>query len=440
MCTTGGVNVILEEHYRDICCIYNEHDAFRQDLQRVTDELQAMKVVWKSEKQALQEEVNTLRDALDDNGLLSHGQFGECMGRRRAPSVLRDVLQTRELASAIAAFAGVAALRQATVVSREHGIGLHGVMQVLLKDAAKDIFIVGGKNDSLPALDTLERYSPIQGRWCALTPLPTPRYGCAAATLHGSVYVIGGDDGRSVLGTVDRFDPQSASWEQRPPMPAPRSRCAAAVVEGVVYVIGGRESLATYSHLTVTQRFDALRGSWDRLPPLQVAPLGCAAASLQGRVYLLSHNSNANRKMEFRSLLPRCSRIGEPRWDVLPTLQQQRHRFGCAVAAVAGHVWVVGGHDGEQPVPFVDRFDPRTAVWLSMQALPTARHGCAAIGVAGKLYVVGGDAAPSEDNDCDDSADQLAAMERFNPSSMRWEKLPHVPTGRFGCAAVAAWS
>eukprot|EP00971_Amphidinium_carterae_P095989 1899516-Amphidinium_carterae.1 len=73
MCTTGGVNVILEEHYRDICCIYNEHDAFRQDLQRVTDELQAMKVVWKSEKQALQEEVNTLRDALDDNGLLSHG-------------------------------------------------------------------------------------------------------------------------------------------------------------------------------------------------------------------------------------------------------------------------------------------------------------------------------------------------------------------------------
>jgi len=435
MCTTGGVNVILEEHYRDICCIYNEHDALRQDLKRVTDELEAWKTMWKLEKHALQEEVHTLRDALDDYGLLSHGQFGECMGRRRAPSVLRDVLQTRELATVIAAHAGVAAVRQATVVSREHGIGLNSVMKVLLKDAAKDIFIIGGKNDSLPALDTLERYNPIQGRWYALAPLPTPRYGCAAATLNGSVYVLGGDNGHSVLGTVDRFDPQSACWERRPPMPAPRSRCAAAVVGGAVYVIGGRESLTSYSHLTVTQRFEALRGSWDMLPPLQLAPLGCAAATLKDRIYLLSHNSNANRRMEFRSLLPAASR-----WDGLPSLPQNRHRFGCAVAAVAGHLWVVGGHDGEQIVPFVDRFDPRTAVWQSMPALPTARHGCAAIGVAGKLYVVGGDAAPLEDNDGADSADQLAAMERFNPSSMRWEKLPHVPTGRFGCAAVAAWS
>eukprot|EP00403_Amphidinium_massartii_P029225 CAMPEP_0178390930 /NCGR_PEP_ID=MMETSP0689_2-20121128/10899_1 /TAXON_ID=160604 /ORGANISM="Amphidinium massartii, Strain CS-259" /LENGTH=429 /DNA_ID=CAMNT_0020011453 /DNA_START=75 /DNA_END=1361 /DNA_ORIENTATION=- len=429
MCS-DGLQVILEEHRREISGIWTEHDSLRNELRRVTEELSAWKTAWSVEKQTLQEEISTLREALNDHGLLSHGQFHQFLGKRRAPEVLRDMLQMRELSSSIAAFAGITALRHASMVSCDHGLPLNGALQVLLRGAAKDIFVIGGKNDIAPALDTIERYSPSQQRWSTSVPLPRPRYGCAAAAVDGSLYVMGGDDGTRVLANVDRFDPQSGQWDRRPRMPTPRSRCAAAVIKGMVYVIGGRESLSTYSHLTATERYEVLQGRWDALPPLHVAPLGCAAAALEGKVYLVGHVSNADRRMEVK-----CLDVQSRRWESLPPCRQ---RFGCAVAAVSGCLWVVGGHDGEQIVPFVDRFDPRRGRWESMPALPTPRHGCAAVGVAGKLYVLGGDAGPGDDTE-EDEANQLTATERYNPATARWESLPNLTTGRFGCAAVAVW-
>ena len=68
------------------------------------------------------------------------------------------------------------------------------------------------------------------------------RCGACAATLDGSIYVIGGM--RSVELTaahsVERF--RDGQWELAPPLATTRSRACAAVLDGAIYVIGGEGS------------------------------------------------------------------------------------------------------------------------------------------------------------------------------------------------------
>lgn len=116
-------------------------------------------------------------------------------------------------------------------------------------------------------------------------------------------------------------------------------------------------------------------------------------------------------------------------WSTLSA--QPRHRFGVAAAAVAGALYVVGGHNGQKAVAELERCELRSgakARWDSLPPAPTPRHGAAATAAAGALYIVGGDDGQS-----------LASVERFDTAAKQWCRLPPLPTGRFGCAAAAAW-
>jgi N-acetylneuraminic acid mutarotase len=144
-----------------------------------------------------------------------------------------------------------------------------------------------------------------------------------------------------------------------------------------------------------------------------------AAASLRGKLYVVGVDDN-------REMAVECFDPYTSEWHRQPPVPRQR--FGCAAATVAGALHVIGGHDGQQPVATVERFNAATG-WETLPELPTARHGCAAACVGGLLYVVGGD----------DNKSMMDAAERYNPKTKCWEKLKYLPTGRFGCAAAAAW-
>src|SRR5688572_3708655 len=44
------------------------------------------------------------------------------------------------------------------------------------------------------------------------TELPAPRYGAAAVSYQGALYLVGGSAPRGFVGTVERFDPEAATW------------------------------------------------------------------------------------------------------------------------------------------------------------------------------------------------------------------------------------
>ena len=68
------------------------------------------------------------------------------------------------------------------------------------------------------------------------------------------------------------------------------------------------------------------------------------------------------------------------RWDALAPMLTARQEV--AVAALGGHVWVIGGFGaGAEPVATVERYDPATNSWDTRPPLPVAVHHAAAVAV-----------------------------------------------------------
>ena len=111
-------------------------------------------------------------------------------------------------------------------------------------------------------------------------------------------------------------------------------------------------------------------------------------------------------------------------WDVAPMITA---RGGHAVAAVggsllsAGHLYAVGGHDGNNVLSTVECFNTATNVGKAVAPLITARdsHGVAAVG--GHLYAVGG---------LDDEDNVLPSVECYNPATNVWTAVAHLITAR----------
>lgn len=70
--------------------------------------------------------------------------------------------------------------------------------------------------------------------WATKSPMPTARYGAAAAVVNGIIYVIGGYNG-NYLATVEAYNPMSDTWSTTPAtMPAAHYAMTAAAVNGKV--------------------------------------------------------------------------------------------------------------------------------------------------------------------------------------------------------------
>mmetsp|Transcript_89341 Transcript_89341/g.286276 ORF Transcript_89341/g.286276 Transcript_89341/m.286276 type:complete len:439 (+) Transcript_89341:99-1415(+) len=361
----------------------------------------------------LQDEHEALRDCLSMAGVLKPIDLQQRISMRRATEVLRSVLEAPGLALAVGLAVGPNAAQRLCEASRGHGGAMVACMKMLRKKVPADIYVVGGKNDASVALVTVERYSPASNEWRAVPPMRVARYGCAAASLGGRLYVAGGHDGKQAVPSVERFSPLSNRWEFLPPMPSARSRATAVAARGRLFVVGGRDSRATASPvptLAAVESYDPRLGRWEVLPSLPLAPLGCSASVVQGQIYVVGVNLEREMAVQRLDLQVFC-------WTSVRAVP--RRRFGCAAAALSGTIYVMGGHDGEHPVSCSERFDPlggggdggdggdgrgEAELWEELTPAPTARHGCAAVAAGGGLYLLGGDDQGS-----------MAAAERYDP-------------------------
>jgi len=78
------------------------------------------------------------------------------------------------------------------------------------------------------AFGVLEVFCTSVGTWSSLALMPTARGACAAATVAGRIYVLGGvSENGTTLCDVECFDPVLGQWTVAPPLDRPRARCAA---------------------------------------------------------------------------------------------------------------------------------------------------------------------------------------------------------------------
>eukprot|EP00931_Biecheleriopsis_adriatica_P116647 TRINITY_DN92269_c0_g1_i1.p1 TRINITY_DN92269_c0_g1~~TRINITY_DN92269_c0_g1_i1.p1 ORF type:complete len:432 (+),score=81.18 TRINITY_DN92269_c0_g1_i1:51-1346(+) len=430
MCSKTSIEAVLSEHRNNLNGLALHCQQLERQQEKLIEETQRLNSVLREllvghrdlekEHWDLWQEHGALRDCLDFANLVPKRVLQRSLSRRRAPKVLKVVVEEPGLALSLGIATGVVGTRNLCETSRGLGAAMRRCLPALAKRQPPEIYVLGGKNDSSSALVTAECYSPLTGQWRVLPPMRTPRYGCAAAAVNGMLYVVGGHDGYKTLATVERFDPSMETWVSLPNMLTARSRCAAASVRGMLHVIGGRGNDSRAPQVALpTERFDPCTGVWQALPPMPLAPLGCAAAVLGGTLYCVGVGADRNMVVE-------CFDSRSTRWTCLTPVPRQR--FGCAATTVAGCFYVAGGHDGQKAVAELERFNPKLGRWEPLPAAPSARHGCAAVAAAGSLYLVGGD-----------DGQGLSALERFDPGSGLWYTLPALPTGRFGCAAAGVW-
>jgi len=122
------------------------------------------------------------------------------------------------------------------------------------------IYAIGGLAAGLAAsfnrLNTVEVYDSNSNSWSTVASMPTARDSLAAAVLNGKIYAIGGFSSNTPLDTVEVYDPVSNSWTTSSaiggspgtvvPMPTARWGLAAAAVNGKIYAIGGINTMGQY--------------------------------------------------------------------------------------------------------------------------------------------------------------------------------------------------
>ena len=71
----------------------------------------------------------------------------------------------------------------------------------------------------------------------------------------------------------------------------------------------------------------------------------------------------------------------------------------------------MGGHDAQNRLSSVERYDPAKNAWEAVAPMSAARYGPAAAVVDGKLYVMGGQ---------DGGIRLLSSVEQYDPAKNEW--------------------
>jgi hypothetical protein len=135
------------------------------------------------------------------------------------------------------------------------------------------VLIVGGTSGSV-ALTTVELYSPVQGGFRAVAPLPAPRATHGAALLaDGRVLVVGGQSGvghgNSLVDTAFVYDPARDAWQEVGRLSVPKYKLAVAPLpDGGALVIGGQTADEAGARLDTTELFDSRTGRFRSGPTM----------------------------------------------------------------------------------------------------------------------------------------------------------------------------
>ena len=231
----------------------------------------------------------------------------------------------------------------------------------------------------------------------------------------GRVWVIGGLTRAGATAVVESYDPATDTWAPGPPLPVAVHHAAAATYRGEIVVMGGFLASAAL-YDRPTDRVLALRsGAWVDLPRLR-RPRGAAAAAVAGDMLVLAGGR------ETAALLGPTEIFDGSGWRDAEAIPTRRDHL--SAASDGRSVFTVGGRflSPGAVSAALERFDPVTGGWERLPAMPTARGGQGAAMVGGRLVVAGGE----------DPSGAYGEVEAYDLVAQGWSDLPPLPTPRHG--------
>ncbi|CAN4108010.1 unnamed protein product [Withania somnifera] len=156
--------------------------------------------------------------------------------------------------------------------------------------------------------------------------------------------------------------------------------------------------------------FDPISMRWQRLPPMPAIAVNDEARSGLSRLWAWNMADSSIRIADaIRGWLGRRSAL------------HQVPFCGCAIGAVDGCLYALGGFFRAAAIRSVWRYDPIVNAWNEVSPMSTARAYCKTGVLNGKLYVVGG---VTRDRG---GLAPLQSAEVFNPHTGVWSEVPSMP-------------
>ena len=296
------------------------------------------------------------------------------------------------------------------------------------------VVAIGGEGTTAVS-DAVQAYDIQHRKWSSLPALPTARHGVAAAAIGDAVYAIGGATSAGHLGSTKEAEvldlsgkpaaaqaTASLAWRELAGAPSRRQYAASTEVAGRLWLFGGIGADGSAS--TETAAYDRAINTWTpgrELPrPLHHA----AAVTWRGDAVLIGGFVPGEELTSGQSDRVYVMRDGS--WKKLPPLNHARAAAGAAV--VGDKIVVVGGQADGKLVRQAEVFDGER--WTVVADMPTPREHLGAASDGRYLYAVGGRELTSANN--------LPALERYDPASDSWTKLDDMPenVGSVGVAYV----
>ncbi|KAH7285472.1 hypothetical protein KP509_33G029800 [Ceratopteris richardii] len=134
------------------------------------------------------------------------------------------------------------------------------------------------------------------------SPDKSPFCGCAAGSVGGCLYVLGGFSRASAMRSVWLYDPRVNAWKEVAAMGTPRAYCKTALLHGKLYAIGGvNRGHAGLTPLQSAEVYEPAANTWTPIPSMPFAkaqvlptafladmlkPIATGMAAYQGKLFV----------------------------------------------------------------------------------------------------------------------------------------------------------
>jgi hypothetical protein len=278
-------------------------------------------------------------------------------------------------------------------------------------------FVVGGYDDSMEMLRSMERYDASSGQWSAATSMRTVRAYSGACVIAGELYVCGGrneEDG--MLSSVEKYSLVSDTWSAVAPLPEARCGHAAVAVGSAMYVLGGTDgNVSTASVL----KFDSVLGAWTEVAPMPNAMSSRAACAIGSDIYVFGGETTDS---EVQDSVFKYDTIGNT-WSTLAPMPSPGSYQSASV--LDGLVYIVGGDDESEEIL---RYDPASDAWSTLAPCLTGKHQGTSFILGGNLYSAGG------------TMNSAIEVERYDVDSDTWTAVADMLGGRCAFCSVTIGS
>ncbi len=263
--------------------------------------------------------------------------------------------------------------------------------------------------------------------WQSLIELPEPRSRHAQVYFNDQVYVFGGETtGGKLLDRVDVFDLRQRVWQPGIALPVAVSNSSATVVSNTIYLAGGTTLLTDTNQVAIMHelwQWQPGKRQWELLIEL---PTPLAGAGLLGdgqSLYLIGGWDGQQMHDEVWRLTVQSPPAAPPVWQLLTRLET-----ACAFAGVAlhaGHIYVMGGSDGQHSLDLNYAFDLTTNQWQTLPPMPSPRSGFSLVSDGRTLLALGGDGDV-----------QMPVHDKFDTTLGEWTNSPLPVQGRWNHPAA----